>query len=139
VSVDQRLESQLMLHEGLRLLPYRCTSGDLTIGVGRNLERRGITAQEARMLLLNDIAEVRADLNRAVPWWTTLNETRQIALMDLCFNLGIGGLLGFKRMLAALKSGDYESAADEVLDSRYARQVGQRATTISQQIRGTKK
>lgn len=114
-------------HEGLRLKPYRDSVGKLTIGYGRNLEDVGITEEEADILRDHDIARVVKGLDEALPWWRGLDATKQNALMDMAFNLGIRGLLGFTKMLAALRRGDWDAAADEALDSKWARQVGQRA------------
>jgi lysozyme len=125
---------QLRLHEGERLKPYRCTAGKLTIGVGRNLEDRGITAEESAMLLANDIAAVERELQRALPWVTKLDEVRQRVLLDMAFNLGIVGLLNFKRTLAAVQAGQYQQAATMMLDSRWAGQVGKRAERLSRMM-----
>ena len=125
---------QLRLHEGERLKPYRCTAGKLTIGVGRNLEDRGISAEESAMLLANDIAAEERELLRALPWVATLDEVRQRVLLDMAFNMGIVGLLGFKRTLATIQAGDYQAAATMMLDSRWAKQVGQRAERLSRMM-----
>ena len=122
---------QLRLHEGERLKPYRCTAGKLTIGVGRNLEDRGITVAESAYLLGNDIDSHWRELVRALPWVERLDEVRQRVLLDMAFNLGIGGLLGFKNTLATIKAGDYQKAAAMMLDSKWARQVGRRADRLS--------
>lgn len=130
------LTADLERDEGVRLRPYRCTAGKLTIGIGRNIEDVGITKAEAYMLLGGDIDRVCADLDRSLPWWRQLSEGRQRALANLCFNLGISRLMGFQKMLAALKAGDYAEAAHELLDSRYAQQVGARAQRVAALIRG---
>jgi len=122
---------QLRLHEGERLKPYRCTAGKLTIGVGRNLEARGISAAESAMLLSNDIDAHWRELARALPWVETLDEVRQAVLLDMAFNLGIAGLLGFKNTLATVKAGDYPQAGAMMLDSKWAKQVGQRAQRLA--------
>lgn len=122
---------QLRLHEGERLKPYRCTAGKLTIGVGRNLEDRGITAEESAYLLGNDIDRFHAALLRKLPWASQLDEVRQRVLLDMAFNLGIQGLLTFKNTLATIKAGDYEKAGPMMLDSRWAGQVGERAERLS--------
>lgn len=126
--------SQLRLHEGERLKPYRCTAGKLTIGVGRNLEDRGITREESAYLLANDIANEERELLRALPWVAQLDEVRQRVLLDMSFNLGIVGLLGFKNTLATIRAGDYTKAASMMLDSKWARQVGQRAERLSRMM-----
>jgi lysozyme len=125
---------QLRLHEGLRLKPYRCTAGKLTIGIGRNLEDRGITFEEAAYLLANDIAAEERELLRALPWVAKLDEVRQRVLLDMAFNMGVVGLLAFKRTLATIQAGDYQRAAAMMLDSRWAGQVGQRAERLSRMM-----
>jgi lysozyme len=125
---------QLRLHEGERLKPYRCTAGKLTIGIGRNLEDRGITPEESAYLLENDIARFQTELLRALPWVAKLDEVRQRVLLDMAFNLGVQGLLQFKRTLAAIQAGDYERAAPMMLDSKWAEQVGQRAERLSRMM-----
>lgn len=125
---------QLRLHEGERLKPYRCTAGKLTIGVGRNLEDRGITREEAAYLLTNDIAAEERELLRALPWVAKLDEVRQRVLLDMAFNMGVVGLLAFKRTLATIQAGDYQRAAAMMLDSKWAGQVGQRAERLSRMM-----
>ena len=125
---------QLRLHEGERLKPYRCTAGKLTIGVGRNLDDRGITREESAMLLANDIAAEERELLRALPWVAMLDEVRQRVLLDMSFNMGIVGLLGFKRTLATIQAGEYQAAATMMLDSKWAKQVGQRAERLSRMM-----
>ncbi|MEY3929208.1 MAG: hypothetical protein RLZZ516_918 [Cyanobacteriota bacterium] len=125
---------QLRLHEGERLKPYRCTAGKLTIGIGRNLEDRGITREESAYLLANDIAAEERELLRALPWVATLDEVRQRVLLDMAFNMGIVGLLAFKRTLATVQAGDYQAAATMMLDSKWAKQVGQRAERLSRMM-----
>ncbi|WP_337997330.1 glycoside hydrolase family protein [Oleispirillum naphthae] len=125
------MKRELVRDEGLRLAPYRCTAGRLTIGVGRNLDDMGITAEEADYLLENDIGRAMADLDRALPWWRGLSEARQRALANMCFNLGVARLMRFEGMLADLEAGDNEGAAREAMDSAWARQVGPRARRIA--------
>jgi len=122
--------------EGLRLKPYVCTAGKLTIGYGRNLEGRGITEQEAEYLLANDLLLIKSQLKKEVEFFESLDEERQAALINMGFNLGITGLLKFKKMLKALEIGNYERAALEASDSRWYRQVGQRAVRIVAKIKG---
>ena len=129
------LKGDLARDEGCRLKPYRDTEGLLTIGVGRNLDDVGITSEEAYHLLESDIGWVMADLDRNAPWWRHLSEPRQRALVNMAFNLGWPRLSGFRNMLAALQAGDFERAAAEALDSKWARQVGARAARIANVIR----
>ena len=131
------LKLLLVKHEGLSLKPYRCPAGKLTIGVGRNLDDRGISEDEAAMLLDNDIRFVSKELSRVLPGFTSLDETRQNVLMDMCFNLGTAGLLKFKAMLAAVGARDFDRAAAEMLNSAWARQVGERARTLAVMLKGS--
>lgn len=127
----EALKDQLILHEGLKLKPYKCTAGKITIGVGRNIEDIGITEEEARYLLDNDILRVAQELDNALPWWRDLSDVRQRVLLDMAFNIGTPTLLKFKNTLALVEAGSFEEASVEMLDSRWAEQVGQRAKTLS--------
>jgi lysozyme len=126
------LEDQLIDHEGLELKPYRCTAEKLTIGVGRNIEDRGITEDEARYLLKNDIKIVEDELLEKKPVVAGLDSVRQRVLVDMGFNLGIPTLLKFQNMWAAIEEEDFQTAADEAMDSRWAKQVGRRAERLCQ-------
>ncbi|HAS88263.1 MAG TPA: lysozyme [Desulfovibrio sp.] len=130
----ERFKEQLIKHEGLKLTPYRCTAGKLTIGVGRNLEDNGITQSEAMTLLNNDILACENQLYVSEPWISQLSDPRRAVLLNMCFNLGFHGLRKFKKMLAACEIGDYERAAAEMLDSKWAHQVGMRADDLALQM-----
>jgi len=121
---------QIKADEGLRLSPYECSAGKLTIGFGRNLEDRGISLDEAEIMLANDIRESISELS-TFPWFSGLSERRQAALVNMHFNIGHARFLGFKRMIAALEIGDYPQAGAELLDSKYAQQVRQRARRLA--------
>ena len=125
----------IRLHEGLRLKPYRDTVGKLTIGYGRNLDDRGITQRDAETMLRDDVADTRTALITALPWFAELYGAREAVLIDMAFNLGPAGLLKFGRTLSAVEQGDYETAAVEMLDSKWAGQVGQRATRLAEMMR----
>ena len=125
---------QIILHEGLELTPYKCTAGYLTIGVGRNLDDRGITEDEARFLCENDIEIVERELVRKFPFVVGLSEVRIRVLLDMAFNLGIPRLSAFSNMWGALEDGDYKKAAMEMLDSRWASQVKRRAYKLAQMM-----
>ena len=131
----ERLEAQLIDHEGERLKPYRCSEGFLTIGVGRNLETKGITKEESRFMLAHDIADAERDARIFFPEFGYLSANRQIVLIDMAFNLGLGGLLKFRRFQQALEKRDYEWAAREMDDSKWASQVGRRADTLIEMMR----
>ena len=126
------LEDQLIDHECLELKPYQCTADKLTIGVGRNIEDRGITEDEARYLLKNDIKIVEDELLEKKPVVAGLDAVRQRVLVDMGFNLGIPTLLKFQNMWAAIEDEDFQTAADEAMDSRWAKQVGRRAERLCQ-------
>lgn len=130
-----KLQKQLTLHEGVRLKPYRCTAGKLTIGIGRNLDDVGITQDEAMLMLRTDMARAIAAVRTELPWYERLDNIRQRVLVDMCFNLGIDGLLAFKQTLSAIASGDYDRAATEMLNSRWAGQVGERARRLARMMR----
>lgn len=121
---------QLIRHEGLKLKPYRCPAGKLTIAVGRNLDDNGISEQEAMSMLLHDVQEAEAELCQ-FEWWAGLSIPRKIALLNMRFNLGLPRFCGFKKMLAALDARDFGQAASEMLDSKWAKQVGDRASELA--------
>lgn len=129
------LRSMLVLHEGLRLHPYKCTAGKTTIGVGRNLDDVGISQDEAMDLLDHDIDRVEAELDATWPWWREMTDARQLVLADMCFNLGRSRLGGFVNTLAAMKAGNYDGAADGMLASLWATQVGARAQRLAKMMR----
>jgi len=131
-----RIKAQLVRHEGLRLKPYRCTAGKLTIGIGRNLDDRGISQKEAYAMLERDIVDCEQWLIDEIPEvYNKLDEVRQSVLLNMCFNLGIGGLLEFNNTLAYIAAGDWERAANGMLASKWAKQVGRRAIELSELMR----
>lgn len=124
---------QLKRDEGVRLRPYRDTVGKLTIGVGRNLDDKGISLEESEALLDHDIAEtVNALAARGYP--SEPLSPRYWVLVNMAFNMGVPGLMEFRHMLKAYREGDYATAAKEMLNSVWATQVGDRATRLSRQI-----
>lgn len=124
----------LKRHEGFSQTVYRCTANRQTIGYGRNLDDVGISRSEAEFLLKNDIARALASVS-AQPFWRNLDEVRQAVLIDMCVNLGWGGLSKFARMLTAVSAGQFPKAADEMLDSIWAKQVPNRARRLAQMMR----
>ena len=132
----ERIKEQLVRHEGLRLKPYRCTAGKLTIGYGRNLDDCGISHTEAYVLLENDIQNCEKQLMDEIPEiYNVLDEVRKSVLLNMCFNLGVYGLLGFNNTLAFIAAGDWERAANGMLASKWAKQVGRRAIELSELMR----
>lgn len=128
------LRSQLQRDEGLRVRPYVDSAGKITIGYGHNLSDNGIPITTADALLDFDITIANADLFSHVDWAYTLSPARQCVLLNMTFNMGIGGLLEFRKFLAAMKSGDWATAAREMLNSQWAEEVGPRAHRLSQQV-----
>jgi lysozyme len=128
------IAEQLRRDEGCELYVYTCPSGALTIGVGRNLEATGITDEEAEILLANDIERVTIDLERVLPWSLKLDDARLGVLQNMAFNLGTAGLLEFEHMLSAMQREDWDAAAEALLDSHYADQVGARADRLAKQL-----
>lgn len=139
---------RLMLNEGMRNKAYYDTKGKLTIGIGRNLDDnplteeeicyighnargKAITNEQACYLCRNNLKAVKADLDRELPWWRDLCVDRQFVLIDMCFNMGIGnnykGLLSFHKTLSSIAQGFYITAAEQLMQSKYAKQVGIRA------------
>ena len=132
-----KLIEQLKRHEGVRTHAYQCTANMTTVGVGRNIDEDGglgLSVDEIEFLLKNDIKRCKQELI-TLPWFPEIDSVRQDALINLCFNLGITRLLGFKNALNAMSVGDYEKAAEEFLDSRWAVQVGNRALDVAHMIR----
>ena len=121
------LKEMLIKNEGMKLHPYQCTANKTTIGVGRNLTDNGITSAEAEQMLANDMDNVFADLDRNIPFWQSLPYNVRLVLCDMCFNLGIKRLCRFTKMLEAMEERDFELAAEELIDSNYAKQVKKRA------------
>ena len=145
-SVQERIVPQLERHEGVKLSSYLCPAGRVTIGVGHNLEARPvpgipcevghtITADQARRLLIRDLVDCDRALNDALPWVSSLDDARYGVLLNMAFNLGVHGLRGFRRMLAAVRGGRYDDAAAEMINSVWARQVKGRARELAQQMR----
>lgn len=146
------LRSELVRDEGLRLEAYKDVCGFLTIGVGRNLDsnplsasevsvighdcrKLPITREQAGILLVNDILTASTALDKYLPWWKNLDEVRRRVLINMAFNLGISGLMGFKQTLSSIRSGDYVAAAGHMLQSTWANQVPDRADRLASMMR----
>ena len=130
----KRLTKQLQFEEGEKLKLYKCPADKFSIGIGRNLEDRGISQDEALYLLSNDITRCEDELRRNLPFFEKLSDNRQEALLNMCFNLGISGLLKFKNMLRNIEEQNWIYAIDELEDSKYAKQVPNRVARLKQQI-----
>jgi lysozyme len=130
----ENLKDQLVRHEGLRLTVYDCPAGYKTIGVGRNIEQKGITEEEAMFLLNNDIDYFTEQLMENLSFFDELSENRKSVLVNMAFNLGVAGLMKFKNMLKAVSEKRWEDASSEMLNSRWADQVGNRAIELSEMM-----
>lgn len=133
----QSLVDQLKRDEGQVLHAYTDSLGYWTIGTGRLIDARrggGITPFESDFLLANDIERKRQQLYQALPWTATLEPIRRAVLLNMAFNLGVDGLLQFRQTLALVRAGNFGAAADEMLHSEWAQQVGDRALRLAKQM-----
>jgi len=131
------LKEYIKLNEGLRLKPYRCSAGKLTIGWGRNLEDNGISKEEAEMMLDSDVADCILHLYSifSLDGYENLTENRQTVLVDMIFNLGRTRFGKFRKMIQAVKDEDFNEAAVQLLDSRYAKQLPNRSRRNANMMR----
>lgn len=129
------LREQLTIDEGRKPRIYKDTVGKITAGVGRNLTDVQFSDDEIDLMLTNDINKVCVQLDDKLPWWKDLSDRRQQVLANMAFNLGINGLLGFRNMFAHIQGAAYEEAAQEMLDSLWAKQVGMRAVRLAQMMK----
>lgn len=145
----EKIIKRLEFHESCVLKPYICPAGKKTIGIGHNVEARpwtdeekkaigdwekGITKNMAYMICRNDVNLCLKDLKK-LDFWKSLDDERQYALIDICFNLGFVGLKKFRKMLKALSEKNYVEASNQLLDSKYATQTGKRAKRIAKLIK----
>lgn len=136
---DPLLAKELRRDEGVEYVPYLDTVGIKTVGVGHNMQAKPLPADwtfpltdaQVDQLLAEDLQEVFDGLDRNIPWWRKLSYERQRVLANMAFNLGIKGLMGFKNTLAHVQAERYQSAAEGMLASKWARQVGQRANRLA--------
>ena len=144
MNIDKLIQ-ELILDEGYKYETYEDHLGFLTLGVGHLVldtdpeidKPVGTPVSEERVLecLNNDIETVCNELDRNMPWWKELSDEKMRVLANMCFNLGITRLLKFRKFLAALESGDFETAGEEMMDSKWATQVGARATRLQRRIK----
>ena len=133
----KNLREMIKRHEGVETNAYKCSQNKTTIGVGRNIDPDGgigLSEAEIDYLLNNDINRCIGELSGFV-WFPDLNQERQNAIIDMVFNLGITRFKGFKNAIYAMSKSDFDTAADEFYDSRWAKQVGNRAIEICEMIR----
>ncbi len=129
-----RIRAQLVADEGVRLWPYQDTVGKWTIGVGRNLSDVGISKPEAMQLLENDIDKAEISLIARWPWMRDLDPVRYAVFVNMAFNMGAATLATFQQTLALAQAGDYTKAAEHMLASKWAAQVGTRAKRLARQM-----
>lgn len=133
-TIDEMFK-QLELHEARKKKPYVCTANKITIGVGRNLTDRGISNAIIDMMLFEDFNLALSDAIKLFPNFSKYSGARQMALVDMSFNLGYNRLSKFMNMRKAIDNGDWVRAADEALNSKWAEQVGQRAKTLADMMK----
>lgn len=146
---QEELLNRFIREEGLKLQPYICPAGYLTIGIGHNLQTNPLTAEEKKvcgdynqgitrnaavMIFRNDIKKLDQQLYKYISFYGWLDDERQYALLDMAFNMGLVGLLQFRKMLYSMEIGDYRGAAKEVLNSKYAKDVPNRAKRMAKII-----
>lgn len=130
-----RLKKQLEIDEGKRPHIYLDTVGKWTGGIGRNLSDRAFSEDEIQLMLSNDITQAIRDARQLVPGYDQLDDVRQEVLINMSFNLGYTRLAGFKKFLAAVNASEFSEASLEMLDSKWAKQVGERAQRLSKAMR----
>ena len=138
---NDKLIEMLKIHEGVETHAYKCSASKITIGVGRNIDPEGgigLSEDEIDYLLQNDIDRIITELDFEYGWFSELNEARQDAMIDISFNLGQTRLRKFQKALTAMAKSDWDTAADEVMDSKWSKQVGNRAKELTEIIRNGK-
>lgn len=132
------IKKQLMRDEGKVRHAYNDHLGYLTIGIGFLIDERkggGIPEVVMDFWLEYEINQRRAALKQALPFFDSLNEARQGALINMAYQMGVKGVLGFKETLRHFANGDYDLASKEALNSLWARETPERAKRISKQIK----
>ncbi|PQV51874.1 glycoside hydrolase family protein [Paraburkholderia sp. BL21I4N1] len=140
---EAQLVVELRVDEGVRYTPYRDTKGFLTVGAGHNLDASPLpdgwtyplTDDLVNVLLESDLQNVFDDLDNALPWWRGMDDVRQRVICNMCFNLGLTKLLGFRNTLTAMRQGRYADAATGMLASAWASQVGARAARLANMMK----
>lgn len=115
----QKIKQSIKKHEGVKLKPYKCPKGKLTIGYGRNLEDRGITILEAETMLERDLLDIKLELEDSIKFFHKLDDIRQNVLIEMAYNMGVSHLLEFKNTLKYMEKGDFINASKEMLDSKW--------------------
>jgi len=153
---EVKLKKQLERHEGRKAIAYKDTEGNMTIGIGFNLERtdakqriealgldlakvknkqQSLSDQQIDSLFSDDVASAIADVKSLVPKYSDLSDVRKRVLIDMAFNLGRPKLAKFEKMLKAVNEDNFSKAADEMKDSTWYRQVGTRGKTLVEMMK----
>jgi lysozyme len=132
-----KLIEQLKRHEGFKSKPYLCTAGKTTIGFGLNLDA-GISEGLAEVILERQVYGIKHKLVNSLSWFCGLNDARKDVVINMVFNVGYDGFMQFKKTIAYLSDGYFEAAATEMMDSKWAKQVGNRAVELAEQMRSGK-
>lgn len=138
---DKLLIEELRRDEGVRYAPYLDSVGVKTVGVGHNLEAHPLELiyplndEQVNQILSDDLVRVFSGLDRKIGWWRNLSYARQRGVVNFVFNVGLTTALMFKRSIIHLKNGNFSAAADEMLNSKWACQVGDRAKRVTELIR----
>lgn len=122
-------------HEGVKRFPYFCPANQLTVGAGRNIQAIPFSDDEIDLMLSNDIKRVTEELESRFEWFSDIKGARRDAIICICFNLGISRLLKFNRALSSMSKGNWSDAAYHFMDSKWAKQVKQRANQLTQMIK----
>ena len=146
---DAEIAKRLEFHEGRRAEAYYCSGGYLTQGIGHNLEMNPLTKEqkskikdikhwtdaEIDMILADDVYQCKVLMTQLIEGFDKFDDERQYALVDMCFQLGARGVSRFKKMLKAMREGDWNRAGLECLDSKYAKDTPARAKRIAHLIK----
>lgn len=136
--MSETLAQMIERHEGCRSTIYVDSVGVETVGVGHNLHKP-LTRAAIEQILRDDLNDAINECLHAFPWFADLTEPRQRVLINMCFNMGLKRLLGFKKFLQAVELGDYETAANEMVDSLWSKQVKGRALELANLMRGSER
>lgn len=127
----EKAKKMLEADEGKKHSPYRCPAGFLTIGVGHNLDTNPLSDKVIDLILEEDIQETIKEARKIFLGFDLFSENRQLAIVNMIFNMGAAGFQGFNRAIHAIRAGDWEWAAREVRDSLYARQLPARSERVA--------
>ena len=129
-----KMTGELKRDEGFRACVYQCTAGKQTVGYGHNLEDTPMSERVAEILLIADYMLIYEQLCE-FDWFLSLDDLRKRVIINMAYNLGVTGVLKFKKMIEAIHAKDYQWAADEMVDSRWYQQVGDRAVRLENMMR----